>query len=240
MPLGANKTASSSSSGFTSSSKKSSTKTANFWLKLLYWGLCISALWFAYLNITPYSTAVGYLSGKTINQAFLRLISIIPIINGIAASLGTGVQWILGSILWGVIQIIEVLPLILYNHKQFLVTMISDADRHSKYQVKHDDDPALKMLKKTYNALPVSIVSNLETLRIFTYTLDFLICITVYSPVKSGKFQDFFWVVATGQWGKIIWDNLALAIVTLFAIEIIISLIIWVGKMAYALKESTK
>jgi hypothetical protein len=240
MSLGGNKAASGSATSSSGASPKKSTKTANFWLKLLYWGLILSSLWFAYLNIQPYAVAVGYLSRKTINESFLRLISIIPIVNGIAASLGTGIQWVLGMVLWGVIQIIEVLPLILYNHKQFLVTMISDADRHSKYQVKEEDDPALKMLKKTYNALPVSVVSNLETLKIFTYTLDFLICITVYSPVKSGKFQDFFWAIATGQWSKIVWENLILAIVTLFAIEIIVSLIIWVGKMAYALKESSK
>jgi hypothetical protein len=236
MPLGANRTASGGNSGARDSSSKA--KIPQLWLKVLYWCLVISAVWFAYLNIQPYAVAVGYLSGRTINQAFLRLISIIPIINGIAASLGTGIQWILGTVLWGVIQIIEVLPLILYSHKSFLTTMISDADSASRYQLKENDDPTLKMLKRTYNALPTSVVANLETLKVFTYTLDFLICITVYSPVKSGKFQDFFWAIATGQWSKIVYENLILAVVTLFAIEIIISLIIWVGKMAYALKQA--
>ncbi|MHC5719502.1 MAG: hypothetical protein ACYTX0_47515, partial [Nostoc sp.] len=60
----------------------------------------------------------------------------------------------------------------------------------------------------------------------------------VYSPVASGKFSDFFWYLATGQWGKFDYANLSLALLTLFAIEVIISLIIWVGKLSYAIKEA--
>lgn len=213
---------------------------SNTWLRLLYWGLVLSGIWFAYLNIQPYEKMVSLLSGKALNGAFGYLISVIPIINGIAAIVGKGVTWILGMVLWGTIQIIEVLPLVLYNHEKFVQTVISSADSHSKYQLKDGDDPTLKMLKKTYNALPTSVISNLEMLKVFTYTIDFLICITVYSPVASGKFSDFFFIIATGQWGKLDYGNLALAIVTLFAIEIIVSLIIWVGKLSYAIKESSR
>ena len=210
------------------------------WLRILYWGLVASAIYFAYLNIQPYETAVRFLSGKVVNQAFLYLISVIPIINGIANFLGKGVSWILGAILWGVIQIIEVLPIILYSHEGFMQQIISDVDSRSKYQVKEGDDPTLAMLKKTYNALPISVISNLERLKIITYTVDFLICITVYSPVSSGRFSDFFWFLASGQFKRFDYGNVALVFVTLFAIEIILSLIIWVGKLSYAIKAANK
>lgn len=212
----------------------------NSTLRLLYWGLVCAGIWFAYLNIQPYEKVVGLLSGRTLNSAFIHIISIIPIVNGIAAIIGKGVTWILGTILWGVIQIIEVLPLVLYNNEKFVQAVISSADSRSRYQVKDGDDPTLKMLKKLYNGLPTSVISNLEILKVFTYTVDFLICITVYSPVASGKFSDFFFVLATGQWGKLDWLNLLLAGVTLFAIEVIVSLIIWVGKLSYAIQESSK
>lgn len=223
-----------------SGNRTSSKNIPSQWLKILYWGLVLSGIYFAYLNIQPYEQAVRFLSGKVINQAFIYLVSVIPIINGIANFLGRGITWILGTLLWGVIQIIEVLPLILYNHEGFIQQVISDADAHSKYQPKEGDDPTLAMLKRTYNALPVSLVSNLERLKIMTYTIDFLICITVYSPVASGKFSDLFWFVGSGQWNKLDYGNLALALVTLFAIEIILSLIIWVGKLSYAIKASNK
>ncbi|MBN3924608.1 hypothetical protein [Nostoc sp. NMS4] len=182
--------------------------------------------------------AVRFLSGKAINQAFFYLISVIPIVNGIANFLGQGITWILGTLLWGVIQIIEVLPLILYNHEGFMQQVISNVDSRSRYEIKQSDDPTLAMLKRTYNALPISVVSNLERLKIVTYTVDFLICITVYSPVASGKFSDFFWYLGTGQWNKFDYANLSLALITLFAIEVIVSLIIWVGKLSYAIKET--
>jgi hypothetical protein len=72
----------------TSAAKKN--KPQN-WLRILYWGLVLSGIYFAYLNIQPYETAVRFLSGKVINQAFLYLISVIPIIKGIANFLGKGV-----------------------------------------------------------------------------------------------------------------------------------------------------
>lgn len=212
----------------------------NSWLRILYWGLVCAGLWFAYLNIQPYERVVSLLSGKTLNGAFVYLISVIPVINGIAAIVGKGITWILGTILWGVIQIIEVLPLVLYNNERFVQTVISSADSRSKYQLKDNDDPTLLMLKRVYNGLPTSVVGNLETLKVFTYTIDFLICITVYSPVESGKFSDFFFILATGQWSKLDYGNLALALITLFAIEVIVSLIIWVGKLSYAIQESSR
>ncbi|MEW6496891.1 MAG: hypothetical protein AB1589_30875 [Cyanobacteriota bacterium] len=213
---------------------------SNTWLVALYWGLVVSGIWFAYLNIQPYERAIAFLGGKTVNAAFLSLISVIPIINGLAAILAKSITWILGAVLWAVIQIIEVLPLVLYSHEKFMVTMITSADQRAKYAEKENDDPTLKMLKRTYNHLPTSVVSNLEMLKIATYTIDFLICITVYSPVASGRFSDFFFILATGQWGKLDYGNLALALITLFAIEVIISLIIWVGKLNSAIAEASK
>lgn len=227
----------SGNSGGTRSGRK---KSPQMWLRILYWGLVGSGIYFAYLNIAPYAKAVEFLGGRTINQAFIYLISVIPVINGIASIIGRGITWLLGAMLWGVIQIIEVLPLILYNHEGFMQQVITNADSRAKYQIKDGDDPTLAMLKRTYNALPISVISNLEILKIATYTVDFLICITVYSPVASGKFSDFFWVLATGQWGKLDYGNLALALTTLFAIEIIVSLIVWVGKLSYAIKEGSK
>lgn len=212
----------------------------NIWLRLLYWGLVAAAIWFAYLNIQPYEKAVAFLSGKSVNAAFLAVVSWIPIINGIVATLAKGITWIFGTILWGIIQIIEVLPLILYNHEGFVANMIAKADGGHRYQEKDSDDPTLKMLKRIHNGLPTSIISNLETIKIFTYTVDFLICIFVYSPVASGNFSDFFFVLATGQWSKLDYGNLMLVLITLFAIEVIVSLIIWIGKLSYAFQESTR
>ena len=201
------------------------------WLKILYWSLVVTGCWFAFLNIQPYQKSVFYLS----NGLIKGLVTFIPGNGGIFA--GIGMSWILGTALWLIIQIIEVLPLILFNHPGFLSFFIGASSSHQHYAVNDDDDPTLKLLKKTYNALPTSVISNMEILKIFTYTVDFCICLTVYSPVRSGRFTDFIFLLTIGQWNKILWDNVVLALITLFAIEVIVSLIIWVGKMAFAFKQ---
>jgi hypothetical protein len=222
---------------FTMPKNEAGKSKTNPWLRLLYWGLVIAGIWFAYLNIQPYERAVSFLGGKATSSAFTSLVAAIPLVNGLAAIFSKSLSWILGAILWGVIQIIEVLPLILYNNEKFIEKIVSEADGRSRYQEKDIDDPTLKMLKRTYNHLPISVVSNLEVLKIFTYTVDFLICLTVYSPVATGKISDLIFILATGQWGKLDYGNLALALVTLFAIEVIVALIIWVGKLSYAIKS---
>ncbi|MBD2565908.1 MULTISPECIES: hypothetical protein [Nostoc] len=220
---------------FTMPKNQNGQAKTNSWLRLLYWGLVVAGIWFAYLNIQPYERAVSFLGAKATSSAFISLVASIPLLNGIAAIFSKSLSWILGAILWSVIQIIEILPLILYNNEKFIEKIVTEADGRSRYQEKDTDDPTLIMLKRTYNHLPISVVSNLEVLKIFTYTVDFMICLTVYSPVASGKISDLIFILATGQWGKLDYGNLALALVTLFAIEVIVSLIIWVGKLSYAI-----
>lgn len=241
MALGSksSKSGSSSSSGF-GGGAKAKKKVPAKWLRILYWLLVVAGVYFAFLNISPYAKAVSFLGSQAIDKAFIQLISVIPIINGLANTLGMGVTWILGFVLWAVVQIIELLPIILFNHEGFMKSIIGQADSRSRYTEKETDDPTLKYMKRFYNAMPTSMIRNLERLRIGVYVLDFLICFTVYSPVASGKIQDFFWIIATGQWDKINYGNLMLAAITLFAVELIVSLIIWVGKLAFAYNESTK
>lgn len=227
-----------SASGSTSS--KSKTKVPVKWLQVLYWLLVASGVYFAFLNISPYAKAVSFLGIKAVDDAFIRLISVIPIVNGIVSIFGLGITWLLGLILWGIVQIIELLPIVLFNHEGFMSTIIGQADSRARYTEKETDDPTLKQMKRIYNAMPTSMIRNLERLRIATYVLDFLICFTVYSPVASSKITDFFLILGTGQWSQINYGNLLLAVITLFAVELIVSLIIWVGKLTYNYNESAK
>lgn len=230
------------SKGATKSTQGSASKTKvpTKWLRVLYWLLVVSGVYFAFLNVAPYAKAVGFLGVKAVDEAFIRLVSIIPIVNGLASIFGMGITWILGFVLWGIVQIIELLPIVLYNHEGFMSTLIGQADTRARYTEKETDDPTLKQMKRIYNAMPTSMIRNLERLRIATYVLDFLICFTVYSPVASGKITDFFWILGTGQWNQINYGNLLLAAITLFAVELIVSLIIWVGKLAYSYNELAK
>ncbi len=208
-------------------------------LKILRW-LCVAAMfWFAYINIGPYEIFVRRLSGGAINQAFLAIISAIPIINGIAAILGRGITWIVGTIVWGVLQIFELLPMVLYSHDDFLVSFVRDADARTPFNLKDDDHWAVKKAKIAYNSAVAMLVGNLEVFKAVAYFIDFLICISVYSPVAGGNVGTLFWVLLTGQWGKIDWGNMVLIAITLFTVEALVYSIIWIGKAIFAIKKAT-
>ena len=181
---------------------------------------------------------VSHLGLKFLDKFVLRFLASIPIVNAIVKAGGGIVSLICGIALWTVFQIIEVLPVVLYNHSGFLESVINDAESGRKYAIKHDEDPTVRGLKEIYNKLPVTFLENLAKVRALAYALDFCICFWAYSPVKSGKITDFFYVLATGQWNKIDFSNLLLALTTLFGVEIAVMLLLWVGKLAFTVRRA--
>lgn len=227
----------------TGSAKKQTSSNQSIprtWFKLLYFLLVAAGLYFAFMNINPYVIAIKMIAPQLETADFIRIISFIPIINGIANAIGQSIYWIIGAIFWGCIQLIEVTPIVLYQHGGFLKEVIGNAESNSNYQVKDGDDPTLKALKAAYNLLPIAFIKNLDRLRVFTYTVDAFVCLSVYSPVDTGKLHDFFWVIATGQFQRINYQNLVLSFFTLFAIEAILYLVLNVGKLAFAVRKASR
>ena len=206
---------------------------ANKVVKVLYW-LCIAAgIWFAFLNINPYAQAVRLIIRNSISDTSLvQIIAMIPIVNGFAALLGSAMHWLIGLILWGIIQTIEVFPTLLKRDRAFMKVIINENQGAEKFKVDAKDDPALAALKNWYNRFPTLTMSNARNLALFTYAIDFLICTVVYPPCKGG-FGQLIFILVSGQWTRLDWGNIALLMITLFAIEIIINLLFWFGETMY-------
>jgi hypothetical protein len=211
------------------------------WIFRLLWGATLVAAGaIAFANVKPYINIIRHLGLQVLDKFILRTIANIPIVNALASA-GIGlVSLVCGVALWSVFQVIEVLPVILYNHAGFLEEAITEAESGRKYQVKNDEDPTIRVLKETYNKLPVAFLENLGKVRAVAYVLDFLICFWSYSPVRSGLIGDFFYVLATGQWSKINWSNLLLALTTLFGVEVAVMLLLWVGRLAFTVKKAAE
>ena len=207
--------------------------------KTLWFCTLLAAGAVAFANMRPYINIVRHFGLGFLDKFIMRAIAGIPIINAIAAA-GIGVVTLItGIALWAVFQLIEVLPVVIYNHEGFLEEVITDAESGKKYSVSEDEDPTIKGLKQIYNKLPIAFLENLAKVRAIAYALDFCICFWNYSPVKSGKITDFFYILATGQWGKIDFSNLLLALVTLFGVEVAVMLLLWVGKLAFTMQRAT-
>ena len=209
---------------------------ANKIVKVLYW-LCVAAgIWFAFLNINPYAQAVKLVvRDSTSDSSLVQIIAMIPIVNGFAALLGSAMHWLIGLILWGIIQTIEVFPILLKRDRAFMKTIINENNQAEKFKVDAKDDPALAALKIWYNRFPTLTMSNARNLALFTYAIDFLICTIIYPPCKGG-FGQLMFILVSGQWTRLDWGNIALLMITLFAIEIIINLLFWFSETMYFMR----
>lgn len=203
-------------------------------IKVLYW-LCVAAgIWFAFLNINPYSQAVRLVINSS-GGSFIKVVSGIPVINGFALIFTTAIHWIIGFILWGIIQTIEIFPMILKRDRAFMKVIISENMSADKFKISKDEDPALIALKSWYNRFPTLTINSARNLALFTYAIDFTICSVVYPPSKEG-FGQFLFYLMTGQWMLFDWANISLLMITLFAIEVIIKLLFWFSECIYFLK----
>lgn len=232
-------TKSTSSSGFSSSKKekkriKIDTKT---FLRVFYW-LCVAATaWFAYMNIAPYAAIVKLGMIKTMSSGILQVLGMIPVVNGIAAIIGASIHFIIGSILWGVIQTMEVLPIVLKRDPAFIKEVVTHSEGHSKYQEKEGDDPVLANLKRYYNAFPTLAIKQAKNMMLFAYTIDLLICVAIYPPCNGGLGRLMF-ILTTGQWQLLNYTNLIFLAVTLFIIEFMLKLLFFIGQITYYMKKA--
>jgi hypothetical protein len=239
MALGEKGTAKGSNSGGSHTSKSSNT-VPKTWFRILWFLILLSMVTIAVVNVKPYVDAAQQLGVTIVDATFIKFISVIPVVNALASTLGVGVVWVIGTALWGMFQLVEVMPVILYNHPSFLHEVIQEAEQSTKYAIKDNDDPTVANLKKVYNKLPVAFLENLSKIRLAAYVIDFCICFWRYSPVASGKITDFFYYVMTGQFSKINTNNLMLALITLFGFEIGLNLLLWVGKLAWTYRKAQK
>ncbi|MBD2092564.1 hypothetical protein H6F67_22200 [Microcoleus sp. FACHB-1515] len=229
---------SSASSGRASGRKSESSNQATVGnatrqiVRVLYWLVIIAALWFAYLNINPYAQAVRYIMDGTLDRTFFGWLLQLPIVGNLLNFFALGAHWLIGLILWAVIQTIECFPIVLKHDRSFQRAIINDSDRNQQYAISEDDDPAVQWLKRWYNRFPTLTIRKARNLALFAYTADFLICLSVYPPVDGGVSQ-FLFVVATGQFQLINWSNVALMMTTLFAFEAIVHMLFFLAHITW-------
>jgi len=201
------------------------------WIDAVYIGVSFLALYFAMLNIAPYGIAISKLSLPLQDQVLNYLLDIFPFLSVVGGAL----IWLLGACLWALIQLIECLPLLIKEDAQFLATLIQ-LSQGKKYQTSDDEDPLLRRLKLVYNRLPISLIKNIYFAQIATYTIDFLVCLSVYPPAASGG--EFLNALITGDFTAINWPNLFLAGVTLFSVEVLLYIMIYTGRLRLIYKLS--
>ncbi|MBD1925772.1 hypothetical protein H6F74_05675 [Trichocoleus sp. FACHB-90] len=185
----------------------------------------------------PYAAIARIAMSETIDSALVQFIARIPLVNGIAAMIGSILHWFIGVILWMIIQTVEVLPIVLRRDRAFMRTLITHSDSSEKFDITEDDEPTLAALKAWYNQFPSLTIARARTAALFVYAIDFCICLLVYPPAPGG-FRNFVFLMSTGQYGRLDWQNIVMLLLTLFAIEGIVRLLFWLGQIAYFMRSA--
>jgi hypothetical protein len=192
-------------------------------IQLLVWTITAIVGAFIFANIKPYEViATNFLAG--INYAALgNILTSIPFLGGIFklvfSLLGLG----LGTLFWAFVQMLELLPLVLFGHGAFLDNSIARSGG-KRYGVNKDDHWEVKVAKRIGNSLNTEVLRFLILLGIAVYVADFFLCLLVFPPVKGGTTADLLAVLQTGQYSKIDWGNIGKAIATVGAVEFLVKL----------------
>ena len=197
-------------------------------LHLALWGTLI---YFCWNNILPYEAAAKQwmTGGRGLSQS-TWILSKIPLIGGLVGRAGF---WIVGAFCWAVLQSLQILPLVVFQSPKVLKNLINRDSQHGRFQVGESDGFVLRAIKGAYNKLPLTVVENLMYGQIAAYAAEFIVN-TWYFPITNGN---TFWVLATFQFHKIKWESLISIILTLFAVEGLVWLLIQVQKILEAFKQ---
>ena len=147
-------------------------------------------------------------------------------------------SWLIGTILWAVIQAIELLPIVMSSNQGYLRAIIKEQETHEALRIDKNDDGLVRAIKKGYNSLPMRFLIIARRLRIWVYLLDLCICIAVYPPITVGGIDRLFYVLSTGLWGLIDWGNIVLLFATLLAVEVVFKVLIVARNFLTYLKTS--
>lgn len=193
----------------------------NVFIFCLIW----AGLWFICLNISPYIKFVTYFSKQVL---FFR--------NDIPSQL---LLVIFGTCLWGILQFLQILPILLFSSEKFMKAIIDKSNGRSAIKINDNDQPVMQKLKGAYNALPTSFISNLERWCVVSYILDFYVNSTVNPPLIGG-WSVLGNLLLYGRFEIVDWKNIFLNLQTIFAVEFIVFMLIWTLSLIAAFNDDVQ
>jgi hypothetical protein len=175
-------------------------------------------------NIKPYEIiATSYLAGISYSR-ITEFILNIWVIGAILGLLLRFANFGLGFLLWAFIQILEIIPMELLGHQQFLDQNIKRGT-NNVYATLERDSWEVKLAKKLRNSLSTEVLRFLIILGVCVYVVDFFACLTVFPPVQGGgDVWRMFDVIQYQQFSQIDWGNILRAVTTVGAVQFLLKL----------------
>jgi hypothetical protein len=202
-------------------------------LKVLQFCLLAAMAYFCVQNIRPYIGIVDAWIFAWTDTDIFRMVSTWPLI-GWALNGGIAiVNFILATLLWLALQLLELLPSIMMDSPRFLLSSLAALRNWQKIKSENGDSELAKKLKNQYNAIPQQSIERANLARAGAYILDALICIAYFQPIEGGL-SNLGLVFTAGAWDYIDWAQVVNILATLFAVE----LIYWVYKLVLGIART--
>ncbi|MBD2091846.1 hypothetical protein H6F67_18545 [Microcoleus sp. FACHB-1515] len=201
-----------------------------FILNLVFACMIIAAGLFIFLNIQPYIRAVEMLANQALNYSLINFVMSLPLIGWLLGLIASIATTLIGVALWAIFQFFELLPWILTRDADTLRSLIERIERFEVLAVKPSDTPMVAALKERHNNIPIEWVAQATTYAAIAYTIDGLMNLVTYPPIKGGLDAVSLWLLAPSM-ADVDWGNLITVVITLIAVEVIVKLWHWLRQV---------
>lgn len=203
-------------------------------IQVLYWSAVAAGLVFVVFNIRPFVSLIRFAApGGATLPSFLAAI---PLLGAVLGWIWPAVDWIIATILWFFSTVLELLPIFLRHDRALVRSVIEESGQGEEYEITADDEPTIAALKRIYNVFPAEVFAKARYYSLGAYVFEFMADAIHHPPAPS--LQKFMLLIGTGQFARLDWKNIILLFVTLFAIEEIVKLLLWLGRIAFMVKRA--
>lgn len=157
----------------------------------------------------------------------------------ILISLLGGIQLAVGSFIWLIVQIFEVLPILISLDQKAL----RGALRHSSaieglVGGKPPRNNRDKSIIETLRGIPYFFIRWAVTLALAAYAFDAVVGISVYPPAES--LEKFTNAVSVGDWAALNAENCIKLLVMMFSFELLLILVLVVGQWLHSRQQGVE
>jgi hypothetical protein len=201
-------------------------------LNLLKFCLLAGMGYFILGNIRPY---IGF-ADQTLFQwkdtGIFVWVAGLPVIGWLLNGGFAIVGFVIGTILWAILQLSELLPTVLNDSPGFILAILTRIKSWQKLAKTSGDSKIATQLKERYNGIPEATIEKANLTRAIAYLFDAAICFNFYSPIEGG-WGNLQTMLLTSDYSYLRLDQVSYIIVTLFAVEALY----WVYKLVTGIIE---
>jgi hypothetical protein len=169
-------------------------------------------------NIRPY---IGFADQALLqwkDTGIFAFVAALPVIGWLLTGGFAIVGFVIGIILWAILQLSELLPTVLTDSPGFILAILTRIMTWQKLMVNSGESQVAQQLKERYNSIPESTIEKANMARAIAYLFDAVICFNFYTPIEGG-WGNLQTMLLTSDWNYLKLDQCGYIIVTLFAVE---------------------